>query len=57
MNHILFYIKKLVTNFLTLPMRILYKSAIFIWYSDSISFVVSILSGAEEKICVILVTP
>ena len=41
--------KKLGTNFLTLPTRVLYKSAIFSWYLESISLLISILSGAKGK--------
>ena len=36
-------LKKLDTDFLTLPVEILYKSAIFDWYSGSIYRLISIL--------------
>ena len=37
--------KTLGTNFLTLPIKILFKSEIINWYLDNISFLYSILSG------------
>ena len=39
--------KKIGTNFLTSTIGILYKSVIVIWYSKSISLLISILSGVK----------
>ena len=39
--------KTLGTYFLILAIGILYKSAIFSWYADSISLLIFILSGAK----------
>ena len=39
--------KKIGTNFLTSTIGILYKSVIVIWYSGSISLLISILSGVK----------
>ena len=48
MNHISYSLSnKLGTSFLTLPIGILNKSAIFSWYSDRNSLLFSILSGAK----------
>ena len=39
---------KLGTNVLTLPLGVLYKSAILKWYPDSSSLLISVLSGAKR---------
>ena len=41
--------KKLGINFLTLSIGVLYKSAIFSWYSDKISVLIYILSRAKGQ--------
>ena len=49
MKYRIFLTKKLGTSFLTLPIGILHKSAIFNWYSDNISLSIYILSGTKGK--------